>query len=100
MAIRDIIISTYGLGEVECFVNPDLKRLVNRFVDELKPWEKALYEAEGEGTQDLWLAHWDDEKHTLSISAASHQDISAKCYSKDPITDILPGLTLIWTSCY
>lgn len=100
MAIRDIILSAYGQGDTHCFENTELQRLVGRFVDELKPWEKLLYETEGEGTQDLWLAHWDDEKHRLSISVASGQDISISMTTKDPIRFLLPALLSVWYSEY
>lgn len=95
---RTLIISA---TQADCDVEPHLQCLINKFVDELKPWQALLYEDEGSASGDLWYAHWHAETGTLSTEVNGGDPVSIVVPGDaDPVKELLPALkVLIRTFC-
>jgi hypothetical protein len=76
MTVREMIVSGYvGAEDPVGQIDPFLRHLHGKFVDELSEADKALYEYTSiAGLGDLWLAYWDDLSLELWFMAESEVD--------------------------
>lgn len=91
---RTLIISGYGGGSTEG-MDPITASLVNRFHDELKPWERVYFDDECEGCGDLWYAEYDSKTGMLSSSTGCNTEVTVCGPGLDPVKDLLPALQLL-----